>query len=139
MLYDEQLIDVESGEECTAGDHGEICVRGPQLMQGYHNNPQATAATIDSDGWLHTGWYRFSSISEMLYSKWPIFFSRGAVSKARLSYLIYTVFSCISVCNVRCCHCLIPERKQQVKPRICDVSKRKCYETFTTVSEKLKN
>jgi len=51
------LIDTESGKECAAGDHGEICVRGPQLMLGYLNNPTATAATIDSDGWLHTGWY----------------------------------------------------------------------------------
>lgn len=50
-----KVVDVETGEEMEAGSEGEICVRGPQVMKGYLNRPDATALTIDSEGWLHTG------------------------------------------------------------------------------------
>ena len=43
------------GIELRCEDNGELCARGPNIMLGYWNNPQATAAIIDSDGWLHTG------------------------------------------------------------------------------------
>jgi 4-coumarate--CoA ligase len=49
------IVDPGSGEAVGVGVDGEVWVRGPQVMKGYLNNPQATAATIDDDGWLHTG------------------------------------------------------------------------------------
>lgn len=36
-------------------ENGEIIAQGPNVMQGYHNNPDATALAIDSEGWIHTG------------------------------------------------------------------------------------
>ena len=50
-----KLIDVESGEEVADGERGELCIRGANVMKGYFHNDEATAATIDADGWLHTG------------------------------------------------------------------------------------
>ncbi|WP_371924896.1 AMP-binding protein [Endozoicomonas sp. SCSIO W0465] len=43
------------GKDVTAGSPGEVVIRGYNLMQGYFENPVATAEIIDSDGWLHTG------------------------------------------------------------------------------------
>jgi acyl-CoA synthetase (AMP-forming)/AMP-acid ligase II len=50
-----RLVDPEIGEDVEPGGRGEIWVRGPQVMRGYLNNEEATAATIDEEGWLHTG------------------------------------------------------------------------------------
>jgi 4-coumarate--CoA ligase len=50
-----KIADPVTGADLGAGQEGEVWVRGPQVMKGYLNNPGATAATVDTDGWLHTG------------------------------------------------------------------------------------
>lgn len=50
-----KIIDLETGAPVGPGEKGEVCVRGPQVMKGYLNRPEATAQTIDAEGWLHTG------------------------------------------------------------------------------------
>ncbi|MEP5088371.1 MAG: AMP-binding protein [Paracoccaceae bacterium] len=50
-----RIVDTKTGDDLGAGQDGELWIRGPQVMKGYLNNPDATVATIDSEGWLHTG------------------------------------------------------------------------------------
>ncbi|NCC95045.1 MAG: AMP-binding protein, partial [Opitutae bacterium] len=50
-----RVVDPETNETVPPGVQGEVCCRGYSVMNGYYNMPEATAAAIDSDGWLHSG------------------------------------------------------------------------------------
>jgi fatty-acyl-CoA synthase len=55
FFVDAKVVDPDSGEEATAGEVGELLLRGPSAMTGYYCDSEATAAAFDPDGYFHTG------------------------------------------------------------------------------------
>ena len=49
-----KIVDITTGAALGPNEDGELCVAGPQVMKGYHDNPKATKKTV-MKGWLHTG------------------------------------------------------------------------------------
>lgn len=74
-----KIIDPESGRALGPNELGEMCFKGSAIMKGYIRNPEATQATIDADGWLHTGdigyhddheeWFIVDRIKELIKYK----------------------------------------------------------------------
>ena len=54
-LYSDTRIVDGDNRELAPGERGEICLRGPNIMKGYWNRPDATAEAIDAQGWFHSG------------------------------------------------------------------------------------
>ncbi|XP_018019407.2 4-coumarate--CoA ligase 3 [Hyalella azteca] len=50
-----KIVDMDTGAALPPNGNGELCLKTPCMMKGYHNRPDATRETIDEDGWLHTG------------------------------------------------------------------------------------
>jgi acyl-CoA synthetase (AMP-forming)/AMP-acid ligase II len=73
------LVDVATGEDVGVGHAGELYIAGPQVMVGYLGRQAETEATIDADGWLHTGdmasvdaegdWYIVDRVKELIKYK----------------------------------------------------------------------
>ncbi len=64
-VFDVKCVDAE-GNALPLGETGEICLKGPQVIKGYLNRPDATAETI-VDGWLHTGDIGFADEDNFIY------------------------------------------------------------------------
>ena len=50
-----RIVDLSTRADVPIGHHGLVLIRGPQVMQGYYKNPEATAKAIDAQGWFDTG------------------------------------------------------------------------------------
>jgi acyl-CoA synthetase (AMP-forming)/AMP-acid ligase II len=62
-----RVVDPVDGRELDRGEQGEVWYRGPQIMKGYLNDPEATARTVDAEGWLHSGDIGYMDADDYLF------------------------------------------------------------------------
>lgn len=55
MMFTQAKLTDEDGREVATGEVGELLLKGPHVCKGYYRNPEATAASLDAEGWFHTG------------------------------------------------------------------------------------
>jgi len=55
MMFTQAKLTDEAGREVPVGEVGELLLKGPHVCKGYYRNPEATAASLDPEGWFHTG------------------------------------------------------------------------------------
>jgi acyl-CoA synthetase (AMP-forming)/AMP-acid ligase II len=89
-----RIVDPASGADLGPGRTGELWIRGPQVMRGYRDRPEATARTVDADGWLHTGDLCYLDLDGYLYVvdrlKELIKYKGYQVAPAELEHLLLT-------------------------------------------------
>ncbi|XP_052180684.1 4-coumarate--CoA ligase-like 9 isoform X2 [Diospyros lotus] len=87
-----KIVDPVTGEACPPGRRGELWLRGPSIMKGYVDDDEATASTLDSDGWLKTGDLCYFDSDGFLYVvdrlKELIKYKAYQVPPAELEYLL---------------------------------------------------
>jgi len=103
-----KLLDPASGAELGPNQEGEVCVRGPQIMRGYLNNPEATRFTIDPDNWLHTGDVGYADEEGHLFIvdrvKELIKYKGFQVAPAELEAILLTHPAVADAAVIPCCH-----------------------------------
>ncbi|KAL5990177.1 putative 4-coumarate--CoA ligase-like 8 [Asimina triloba] len=62
-----KIVDVDTKRPLPPRKYGELCMRGPPIMQGYYKNEEGTGQAIDQEGWLHTGDLCFIDNSGLVY------------------------------------------------------------------------
>ena len=67
MLTDVRLVDADGAVVTEPLARGEVCVKGPNVMNGYWNKPDATATAIDAEGWFHSGDIGYVDADGFLY------------------------------------------------------------------------
>jgi acyl-CoA synthetase (AMP-forming)/AMP-acid ligase II len=89
-----RIVDVVTGEDLGTRQDGELLIRGPQIMKGYLNRPEDTAASIDRGGWYHTGDVGYIDEAEWFYisdrTKELIKYKGMQVAPAELEALLLT-------------------------------------------------
>jgi acyl-CoA synthetase (AMP-forming)/AMP-acid ligase II len=100
-----KIIEVGTTREVEQGKEGELLIRGPQIMQGYLNQPGETAACLDREGWYHTGDVGYVDADGFFFivdrTKELIKYKGLQVAPAELEALLVTHPSVLDVAVVR--------------------------------------